>query len=364
MEKFVKVYAEVLQVKEECSADGIVCTELEKEMLGSFDLPTITQRGIITNGNGTIKKEVLVKHDQELMLVKYLINTKEISNLVYAVRKLDGDTDVDVILLLDYDTSILKMAHILTTNNKRLIKMGANFIDRQMSLENKQKKSVEMNSCKISNKDVKSDVYCMFDINGTSIDRDQFLLSLPGTKAIRNLVKSFKWKRVIIFYETSTEDEMTALVDGLSLDRVMFALFNIEHVENLHSILQQIYTSSMKSDRGINVIVVCRYECTGHIMNTANRFDSVNSNKTLLKKFAKWLILLYGQRRGSIQALQKCSNDLDNVAVISIPEFSKINIKMMYGLIESSLLDALKEQLTIKSHSKFRNDFLDNLERV
>jgi hypothetical protein len=45
---------------------------------------------------------------------------------------LDGETDVDVILLLDYNTSILKMAHILTTNNKRLIKMGANFIDRQM----------------------------------------------------------------------------------------------------------------------------------------------------------------------------------------------------------------------------------------
>jgi hypothetical protein len=41
----MKVYAEVLQVKEECSADSFVCTALEKEMLGSFNLPTITQRG-------------------------------------------------------------------------------------------------------------------------------------------------------------------------------------------------------------------------------------------------------------------------------------------------------------------------------
>jgi hypothetical protein len=41
----MNVYARVLQVNEECSVDGIVYTALEKEMLGSFNLPTITQRG-------------------------------------------------------------------------------------------------------------------------------------------------------------------------------------------------------------------------------------------------------------------------------------------------------------------------------
>jgi 3,4-dihydroxy-2-butanone 4-phosphate synthase len=45
IEKLMKVYAEVLQVKEEFSADGIICTALKKELSGSFNLPTITQRG-------------------------------------------------------------------------------------------------------------------------------------------------------------------------------------------------------------------------------------------------------------------------------------------------------------------------------
>lgn len=59
----------------------------------------------------------------------------------------------------------------------------------------------------------------------------------------------------------------------------------------------------------------------------ANNFDAANDGygsrkKTLLKQFSRWLIAAYGHSMGVSRALQECANDLDNVAIIAIPEFS------------------------------------------
>lgn len=67
-----------------------------------------------------------------------------------------------------------------------------------------------------------------------------------------------------------------------------------------------------------------------HFLLQASRVDSIKNSNTLLTKFSRWLILLYGHNRNVARVLQNCANDLYNVAVIAIPEFSSVGIEVRH----------------------------------
>lgn len=47
-----------------------------------------------------------------------------VSLLIFSVRELDEDVSVDVIMLFDYDPSILYMQDVIQSKKKKLIKWG------------------------------------------------------------------------------------------------------------------------------------------------------------------------------------------------------------------------------------------------
>ena len=76
----------------------------------------------------------------------------------------------------------------------------------------------------------------------------------------------------------------------------------------------------------------------------ANEFDAKQpAPKTLIKMFTRWLVALYGHNRSAELALQACANDLDNVAILAIPEFQAIGKASFREKLDALLLERFQE---------------------
>ncbi|XP_053403039.1 uncharacterized protein LOC123556009 [Mercenaria mercenaria] len=210
------------------------------------------------------------------------------------------------------------------------------------------------------------DPNCIKDLNTTCEQRDESVLTFLGPQAITGLVKLLQWRSLFLFYETSTEVEISDLVDSLSKEGVLLSLFNIDQEESLHNRLQQIYQLEVNIHhrQEINIVVVCKFSCARYILRTANKFDATNlEHKTLLKMFSRWLIVVYGHSQGVSSALQSCAFNLDNVAIIAFPGISGNGTGVFNKVLQSVLLEILKEELS-GSHLKFKKAVIDQLETV
>ena len=65
-----------------------------------------------------------------------------------------------------------------------------------------------------------------------------------------------------------TEIEASELVDLLSNGRVMFSIFNIDLLDDLYTILQKAYETSVPFEQQLNVVVLCRFFCVRKILRT------------------------------------------------------------------------------------------------
>jgi hypothetical protein len=66
-----------------------------------------------------IKRVIL---QNKVLIVTLHINVKLVC---FSVRKLDTNSSIDVIVMIDYDSSVLKVPNIMTTQNKKILQMGA-----------------------------------------------------------------------------------------------------------------------------------------------------------------------------------------------------------------------------------------------
>ncbi|XP_053403152.1 uncharacterized protein LOC123555399 [Mercenaria mercenaria] len=261
--------------------------------------------GVVSNGTENISTENIFYFGLNISLVKYQIDTSEVYHIFRSVKQLDADDDVDAITLFDYDASILRMPQLLNTSNKKLIMWGERRRDNPHS-------------------------------NKYSFFSEDSLLTLLAPTALTIIVKQSAWRCVFIFYETSTEVEASDLVDALSKEGVLLSLFNIDHERSLHNLLQRIYEFEAKKyqNQEINFIVLCQFYCARTTLRTANTFDALNrSQKTLLKMFSRWLVVVYGQSHGVPHTLKACANDLDNVAIVAFPGVSGNGLEVLMLLI-------------------------------
>jgi hypothetical protein len=63
---------------------------------------------------------------------------------------------------------------------------------------------------------------------------------------------------------------MSKLVDGLSKDGVLIALYNIDHVSNMQKILQELYQTHVENNKDIEIVIVCRLSNTKHILKAVS----------------------------------------------------------------------------------------------
>jgi hypothetical protein len=68
------------------------------------------------------------------------------------------------------------------------------------------------------------------------------------------------------------ENEISKLVDDFSSDGVMFALFNNDQVDDIQSVLLNIYRTSIASNKAINIVIVCGFRCTRDIIKAVCKF--------------------------------------------------------------------------------------------
>ncbi|XP_045200037.2 glutamate receptor 2-like [Mercenaria mercenaria] len=322
--------------------------------------------GVIAHGTGSTEIETFSRHEQKFVIVKHLVDTTEVFNIFSSVQRLDADTNVDVIALLEYDVSILKIPLVLKTHRKKLIKLGARSRNKKIS---KRIKDMELPRHSTDTNDggtpvsASEDTYCLTDLNMTNTHEDNVLLKMPIPLAIRALVKSLKWRIIIVFYESSTELEVTALVDGLSKDGVLFAMYNTDHVTDMHNVLQDIYRAKGAANKEIDVIIVCKLFNTKTILKTANNFDSLHNEKTVLKMFSRWLVVLYDYTQSDSKALQESANDLDNIAILAVPELRNIDIDVFYRGIGSTVLDIQREEVGAgEDNTEFKREFINRLQ--
>lgn len=78
--------------------------------------------------------------------------------------------------------------------------------------------------------------------------------------------ESFLIARMI--YIVPAELETTELVDSLSRDGILFTLFNIDHVTDLHALLVRLYLSNVPVNKDVDVVILCYFFCVRRILRT------------------------------------------------------------------------------------------------
>ncbi|KAL4220540.1 hypothetical protein ACF0H5_020938 [Mactra antiquata] len=304
--------------------------------------------GVISNGSINVQLETIDKYSYIITLVHHTVQISEIFQIFRAVRELDADDSVDVIMLFDFESSSLFMSDILEAKNKKLIKWGERTRHTTTLSGRTKRHASDHDICGDEKWPTDfEDPNCLTDLNTTSSDATMF--TQLGPQTITAMVKSLKWKAVVIIHETSTERESGELVDLLSADGVMFSIFNADKVDDLHELLAKLYTTMVSKFQDINIVVVSEFYSARKILRTANLFDenrthnASGTSDTLLKKFARWLVVVYGQTRGVSNSLKACASQLDNVAILSIPEIVGASAKDSWNIIDSIIDDVRKD---------------------
>ncbi|KAL4219425.1 hypothetical protein ACF0H5_022005 [Mactra antiquata] len=141
--------------------------------------------------------------------------------------------------------------------------------------------------------------------------------------------------------------ETSELVDKLSEEGILFVMYNIEHVTDVHQLLHILYVNRVHDepiDNDMNIIVVCKLFYTNLILQTAENFDHSNSGKkTLLKKFSRWFIVGYDYCSCIYDTLQVTARDLDNVAVVAMPT-EKRTAEDFFKVLNSIVYDVKTKQ--------------------
>ena len=83
------------------------------------------------------------------------------------MQRLDGDKNVDVIVLLEYDSTLLTIPNLLETKNKKIIKLGAReLVNKRLST-----RTCNTNGLRNSKGSEPQDTYCLTDLNITNKNR-------------------------------------------------------------------------------------------------------------------------------------------------------------------------------------------------
>ncbi|WAR27385.1 GRIK3-like protein [Mya arenaria] len=226
--------------------------------------------GVISNGSGIVKTDIICNFTYNVTINWHYIDTTEVFQIHKSVEIMDSDETVDVILLFDYAPTTLEIKGLYETKNKELIKWGERL---ETPVPNTSTANEPTNLC--------GDEYIP-DLMAGPGDPLKKSVTMAAPKALSSFVKHLQWKTVLLLHNNQTELEASHTMEHLSDNGVMFAVFNVDH---------------------------------------ANQFDSVISRrKTLMRQFSRWLVAVYGHSVGVSRALQACANDLDNVAILAVPE--------------------------------------------
>ncbi|KAL4219833.1 hypothetical protein ACF0H5_020245 [Mactra antiquata] len=324
----------------------------------------IDNSGIIARSSNLPKETWLDNKDQSIAIDNYIVDTAEIYHVYRTVLTLDNDPSIDVIILFDdIQVHVDKKGsdEVFVTKNKPLIRWFIKDRDTQKTQypNNKildcDKKCDEMDS-----------IYCRKDQSIQIQQHSHTSLSSIIPEAVLLPIISLSWKHVIIFYETSSEFDTTMLVDLLSKKGILFAMFNIEYVRNLHQLLHDLYDKRVNTEpinNDMNIIVVCKIYYATFILNTANNFDHKNSGKkTLLKKFSRWFIVGYNFCRCTFNTLKYSAKDLDNVAIIAIPTETR-TAQGFYEILRDIVYDVNRLRQTDESLN-FTSTIIERLQQT
>ncbi|XP_052784546.1 glutamate receptor ionotropic, kainate 2-like isoform X2 [Mya arenaria] len=137
------------------------------------------------------------------------------------------------------------------------------------------------------------------------------------------IVQALKWQSVFIFYDTSTLQDVSDLVDELSKNAVKVITFNVDKILDMTDVLLRAYSTVKSAESHVNFAVLCRYNCIRRVLYRANTFDQDNGKmKSLLKMFSRWLVAAYEHNVDTIETMISCASNIDNLAVIAFPEIT------------------------------------------
>ncbi|XP_052782970.1 glutamate receptor 3-like [Mya arenaria] len=274
----------------------------------------------------------------------HFIDSKELYQMHKAIQALNDDPVVDMIMLFDYDLVLLRFPDLLDTKNKTIIRWGerntpaieiinTNITDEYQCGEEHIVSSVD------------DEPYCKMDLNVTFDGMIRDIRTITTPRAMLSLVQTVGWTSLVLLHENSTEIEASEMLDLLSAEKILSAKYNIDLGGDIHDVINKTYEQSVLLSRDMNVLVMCSFACTRKILQEANQFDSKNSSKkTLLKKFSKWLIVIYGHTKGESRALEACADDLDNVAILAIPAFSGVGKEVFLSELDDLLLTVYRQE--------------------
>ncbi|XP_060558641.1 uncharacterized protein LOC132718946 [Ruditapes philippinarum] len=240
------------------------------QLVWIYNLDCITI-GLITKGTEGVHAENDISYfGINISLLIYKTDTLEIYDVLRAVRTLDHDNGTDVIILFDYDVSLLRAPDVLRTKNKQLIIWGARKLDSiQTNTSKKSKIYIDPeNICGTENIPALNheDHHCNKDLMTPREQRDEMLLSILGPQTMTILVKRLQWNKVFILYEKATEMETSDLVGLLSKEKILLSLFEVNHETSVHDLLFRIYQTKEHHNDEIKVVVVCRLSCARNIL--------------------------------------------------------------------------------------------------
>ncbi|XP_052784704.1 glutamate receptor ionotropic, kainate glr-3-like isoform X2 [Mya arenaria] len=282
--------------------------------------------GVISNGSGIVKTDIICNFTYNVTINWHYIDTTEVFQIHKSVEIMDSDETVDVILLFDYAPTTLEIKGLYETKNKELIKWGERL---ETPVPNTSTANEPTNLCgdEYIPDLMFGDPYCKMDLNYSVYngagpgDPLKKSVTMAAPKALSSFVKHLQWKTVLLLHNNQTELEASHTMEHLSDNGVMFAVFNVDHVTDLYELLHMAYQQTVPKTHTLNIVVLCPFICARKLLRTANQFDSVISRrKTLMRQFSRWLVAVYGHSVGVSRALQACANDLDNVAILAVPE--------------------------------------------
>lgn len=296
--------------------------------------------GMVRQGNRSVFVQPETIHSCNVTYIWYSVDVTEIFQVYRAVKQLDTNHDVDVIVLLN---DLGGEDDLITTMSVPLIKWGQT---PQYMVETRSKNpSVEQNLtgaadvCSVINMEIENEPYCFElakvkdifrSINNKTSFRNQ--VQVRGADVLSILItERLKWKEVIIFHESSTELEAARLIDMLSRNGIKSMIFDLDAVTDLQPILLEAYKQIVPLKSEINFVVLCKCNCLRTLFYKANRFDKENPDtKTLLRQFSRWLVAAYDHHGHLSAALRDTAKDLDNVAVIAFPRLTPQHPEMEF----------------------------------
>ncbi|KAK3583442.1 hypothetical protein CHS0354_025574 [Potamilus streckersoni] len=348
--------------------------------------------GAVTNGDPRQEdtNETFSFNGYSINIKWRYVDMNEAFETLKAVRHFDIQSDVDVMVLLDYDSRNSVISQITDNTNKPLIRWTIKPPGYRQNVNISCLRPLHMGElCRSENNmtavanvtDVPS---CPIDLNVSSTFNSSNVNNFFSTYAppvVMSLINTLGWKNVIIIYEKLTARDTDRLVDLLSANGVLSIMYNIDMGE-LKEQLHQAYKLSLTTGYNLSFIVLCRFSCARRILMQVDKTSTVEH--TVLKETSCWLIAVYGKFSDASRRLKGYASDMYNVAVFSLPKLQGENekdlreamVQMLYDFqkldvadngkdLKSQAVDYLKAKSEVWSHAvNYTSSTIETLEWI